>query len=227
MIVAGFLFVVLMCYLPGIIAIIFDEFFKIPRARPYHIFELWSKVHFVGCISFVAGGAILSHESLLGEVYVNSLLDGSTNFDRRFIRYLPTLLASTPIALFLSWGWGQMFHNRKVVSFIKRKIIRDPTHTEFAADMPTFIKLNNIKFVSIWDKEYGQQITGKIERVEEEGKTVTFLLSDAIVYNSVGEELRKAKTHRLVRRKDKLIVAFTEDFVIPGGRLRIQTKQRP
>ena len=114
MIVAGFLFTVLLCYLPGIIAIIFDEIVNIPRAKPYHIFDLWSKVHVVGCISFVAGSAIMAHESLLGESYITSLFDTNENFDQLFLKYLPTLLASTPVALFLSWGWDRFFTIEKL-----------------------------------------------------------------------------------------------------------------
>ena len=224
MIVAAIIYGLLVFYLPGFAAVVFDELTNRPRGR--RIVEYWVKIHFVGVIATVIGGTIMMHESLLGEEYVNSLFRSSDNYGAQFLRYLPTLIASIPIALILSLLWGVIFYNRIVVRFVKRKILKDPTYTEFAKDMPTFIKLNEIKFVSIWDKKYGEQITGKIERCEEEGEMITFLLSDAVIYNSVGEEKQKAKTHRLFRRKNDLLVAFTGDSPLPGGRLRIELKEK-
>ena len=220
MILVAIFYGLLLFYLPGIVVVVLDEIAKFPKG--WSLFSRFVKMHFIGIVATLIGCNIMSHESLLGEEYINSLFRSADNYDIQIVRLLPTLIASVPVALILSWVWWLLFFNKRVKRIFKRKILKDPTYTEFSKHMPTYIKLNDIKFVSIWDKEYGQQVTGKIERCEEEGEMLTFLLSNAVIYNSVGEEVLKAESHRLVRRKDNLLVAFTGESPLPGGRLKIQ-----
>ena len=221
MIVASLIFTIIAIALPGIIAVFVDEIFDRPRGDRVMTF---GKVYVVGCISAVHGFIIMSKDSLLGSNYFESLFEFHPNPDDLVLRYLPSLIASVPLALIVSLGWAWFFHGKTVDRFMRRIGPRGRTEFKHAKDTGTFIKINNIKFVSIWDREVGQQITGEVERADEEGKMITFLLKNAIVYNSIGEELHRAKSHKVVRRKDKLIVAFSKDKQLPGGRLRIQVK---
>ena len=221
MIIASLIFTIIAVALPGVIAVIFDEIFDRPRGDRAMTF---CKVYVVGCFSALYGFLIMSKDSLLGSNYFNSLFEVHPNPDDLVLRYLPSLVASVPLAMIISLGWAWFFHGKTVDRFMRRIGPRGRTEFKHAKDTGTFIKINNIKYVSIWDREVGQQITGEVERAEEDEKMITFLLKDAIVYNSVGEELRRAKSHKVVRRKDKLIVAFSKDKQLPGGRLRIQVK---
>ena len=221
MIIASFIFTLLAFYLPGIIIVFIDEIFDRPRSRAIPM--LWGKIHVVGVTATYFGITIMSRDGLLGEGYFDSLLDQNQNFDTLTLLYLPSLIASIPLALIVSLGWAFFFHGKLVNRFMKR-ITKSPRDFEHADDTATFIKINKIKYVSIWDREFGQQITGEVEKAEEDEKIITFMLKDAIVYNSVGEEIRRAKSHKLVRRKNKLLIAFSRNMQLPGGRLRIQVK---
>ncbi len=223
MIVASLIFTIIAMFLPGVIAVIIDEIFDRPRTRDKVM--IFGKIYVVGVTAAVFGFSIMSRESLLGENYFESLFEVHPNPDDLVLRYLPSLIASVPLALLFSLAWAWFFEGKTVNKFMTRIGPRGRRpNFEHAKDTGTFIKINNIKFVSIWDREFGQQITGEVERADEDEKMISFMLKNAIVYNSVGEEIRRAKMHKLVRRKNKLIVAFSKDKQLPGGRLRIQVK---
>ena len=223
MIIASWIFTIIALALPGIIAVILDEIFDRPRSRDGVM--IFGKIYVVGVISAVLGFSIMSKESLLGVDYFDSLFEEHPNPMDLILRYIPSLIASVPLALLISLGWAWFFHGKTVDRFMTRIGPRGRRpQFEHAKDTGTFIKINEIKYVSIWDRDFGQQITGEVERADEDEKMITFMLKNAIVYNSVGEEIRRAKTYRLVRRKNKLLVAFSKDMQLPGGRLRIQVK---
>ena len=223
MIIASLIFTIVAVALPGVIAVILDEIFDRPRSRDGVM--IFSKIYVVGVTSAVFGFSIMSKESLLGVDYFDSLFETHPNPMDLILRYIPSLIASVPLALLISLGWAWFFHGKTVNRFMTRIGPRGRRpQFEHAEDTGTFIKINDIKYVSIWDRDFGQQITGEVERADEDKKLITFMLKNAIVYNSVGEEIRRAKTYKLVRRKNKLLVAFSKDMQLPGGRLRIQMK---
>ena len=118
MIIASFVFTLLAFYLPGIIIVIIDEIFDRPRSRDIPM--IWGKIHVVGVIATYFGITIMSRESLLGEGYFDALLESDQNFDALILLYLPSLLASIPLALLVSLGWAFFFHGKIVDKFMRK-----------------------------------------------------------------------------------------------------------
>ena len=209
-------------YIPGVTSLKFDEITNCYRSD--RKWERGFKAIVMGSLATTVSIIILSLDIFAGQNFLNLLLEPEQSFTLFIWRYFTVLFTSYFVVLVLSFIWGILFHHPKIINYLKRNVFK-PKRPKFkhSADTATFIKINNIKYVSIWDKEFGQQITGEVEKADEDEKIMTFLLKGAIIYNSVGEEIRRAKTYKLVRRKNKLLVAFSKDYQLPGGRLRIQT----